>query len=89
MRMQEITDQYPEDHPIWRYCSEYPNHGAEVVSIDGYKARKYYSGPYYSKGVYGHTGKTNKRYQNYFGPMVSGIPWVSQYKWAYLSELVI
>ena len=89
MTLQEIMDQYQEDHPIWRDCSEYPSHGTKVVSIDSIKSRKHYKGPYYNIGVFDPTGKTNKRYQNYFGPMVGGLPWVSQYKWAYLHELTV
>jgi hypothetical protein len=79
--------QLPSEHlDVWLNSDNKPNDGDEVMSWDAEKARTFYSGPYWNHGRFELKAK-NYRYQNYNGPMIDGLPWVSQDKWQSISFL--
>lgn len=79
-----------ESLDIWTPASTRPDNDGDMVMVwDNDKARQSYSGPYFDVAKFDASGKTNKRYQNYGGPMVGGFPWVSIKSYQTIDNLFI
>jgi hypothetical protein len=75
-----------EELSIWEESDSLPNDGDELISWDKDESRARHKGPYWIRGTFS-IKPDNRRYQNYHGPMVGGLPWTSQGKWQKLSIL--
>jgi hypothetical protein len=71
----------------WYLTDEHPEDGQVIVVWHNDKARENRDGPYWARGAFDATGKTNQLVPNYEGPMVSGEPWSSFKCWQSLELL--
>lgn len=72
---------------VWEDYSTRPNEGELILSWDCAELRTKHSGPYLNSGKFELSGCNNRRFQNYNGPMLGGLTWVSQKIWQSVSTI--